>query len=227
MYAAWEAGVQAWAATNGIVATEKPPTEYDDVHLPSNPTPSVSWVSPNEGGAVDGRTVTLEANASSGRGISRVEFGVDGQYLGRATNSPYRLTVTVPGSLERGFHTFTATAFDDVDDNASATVNVNVNASPTGPAARWESPSNGAAIPSFPVPLAIGIGVPDVVTVNFLAQKDGGPIITVGAAVPADGRASTPWQSRPTALGTYMLWPQLVHGDGSTEPGDKISVLVQ
>ncbi len=226
MYAPWEEAVARWATAQNIVAA-KPPTEYDDVHKPEY-RPTVSWVTPSDTSTVTSRTITLEANASAPRGVSRVEFGVDGQYLGKTTSLPYRLTVTLPGSLERGFHTFTATAFDDIDSSASASATVNVNADPTGPTVRWESPTNGAAIPSFPVPLAVTLNVGDVLEVKFYAQREGGAAVTlIGSTTPADSRAALPWQSRPTELGTYFLWPELVRTDGTTEAGERIQVLVQ
>jgi membrane carboxypeptidase/penicillin-binding protein PbpC len=224
MYQVWEDAVQKWATENNIV-TAKPPTEYDDLHRPEY-KPSVNWLSPSDGSTATNRTVTLEVNANAARGIVRVEFAVDGQYLGKTSFSPYRLTVTLPGSLERGFHAFTATAFDDIDSSAEVSVTVNVSADAPGAAIRWESPGAGAALPSFPVPLAVSVHTGDVSSVNFYYQQGSGMIKLIGTVTTSAGSAKLTWQSSP-GPGTYSIWAEVVHTDATTEPGDKILVLVQ
>jgi len=224
MYAVWEEAVQKWAAEQEIFAAT-PPTEYDDLHRPEY-RPTVGWLSPTESGSLATRAVTLEAHAAAPRGISRVEFAVDGRYLGRANFPPYRLTVTLPGSLERGFHTFTATAFDDIDSSAEAAITVNVAVEAAGATLRWESPANGAALAAFPVPLVVSVQAPDVSGVTFRYRRDGGAVITVGSVAPVAGRAELVWGAKPEP-GSYSLWAEAVHGDGTSEPGDAIPVLIQ
>jgi hypothetical protein len=223
MYRPWEDAVARWADANGIVV-QKPPTEYDDVHRPEY-QPSVSWVSPMGNATFTERTVTLEANASAPRGVARVEFAVDGQILGRVSYLPYRLTVTLPGTLERGFHNFTATAYDDILDSASASVTVNVAVEPAGPAARWTSPAEGSALPLFPVPLAVAVYGGDAELVNFYVQPEGGEAQLLGGIAPMGGQAAATWTNKP-APGKYHLWAEVVRG-GTAETGERISVLVQ
>jgi len=126
MFQGWEDGVAKWAAANGIVA-QKAPTEFDDVHLPGN-KPSITWTSPSDGATLSGSGVSLAVNASAPRGVVRVEYSLDGSsLLGAVSSTPFQLNATLPQNLERGFHTITATAYDDVGDRASASINVNVN----------------------------------------------------------------------------------------------------
>jgi membrane peptidoglycan carboxypeptidase len=125
MYEAWESAVQKWAAKNNIVA-QKPPTEYDDVHVPGS-RPTVSWTSPSDGYVATSQLMTLSANASAGRGVARVDYSIDGLPLGSASSMPYQINAVLPAGLIRGFHTLTATVFDSFGDQSSATINVNVN----------------------------------------------------------------------------------------------------
>lgn len=125
MFQVWEDAVHAWAAKNNITA-QQAPTEFDDVHLPQN-KPNVSWTNPPDGFTATGSNLTLEVNAGGARNISRVEFSVEGASLGSVASAPYRLNAILPASLGKGFHIITATAYDDIGDQASASINVNVN----------------------------------------------------------------------------------------------------
>ncbi len=131
MYQPWEDAVARWATANNIVA-QKPPTEYDDLHRPEY-KPTVGWLSPVEGGTIAARTIVLQAAASAPRGVVRVDYSIDGQFLGTGYAPSFQITAIVPNGLERGFHALAATAYDDIDDNASATISVNVTVAPTSP----------------------------------------------------------------------------------------------
>lgn len=125
MYGAWEEGVRAWAAKNNVVA-QKPPTEYDDVHVPGN-KPTITWTSPVDGYVASSPWVSLAVNAAADRGVARVEYSIDGTALGSAVSTPFQLNAVLPAGLERGFHAITATVYDTAGDKAAATVNINVN----------------------------------------------------------------------------------------------------
>jgi membrane peptidoglycan carboxypeptidase len=125
MYGPWETAIQKWATKNNIVA-QKAPTEYDDIHLPQN-RPNVTWISPSENATLSGNTATLEVNASSVRGITRVVFSLDQTVLATVGFLPYSTTVILPADAARGFHTLTATAYDDTGMSAAKTININLN----------------------------------------------------------------------------------------------------
>jgi membrane peptidoglycan carboxypeptidase len=126
MFAPWEAAVARWATAKGVVA-EKAPTEYDDIHVPGN-QPTINWTTPSDGSTVSSRSMALQVNASSSRGVRRVDYAIDGIALGSSSSVPgFALNATVPDSITAGFHSLTATAYDDIDDSASATININLN----------------------------------------------------------------------------------------------------
>lgn len=91
-----------------------------------NTAPSVSITSPSAGTTFQaGSDVEVEASASDSDGqVSRVDFYLDGNSLGTATSSPYRVTWQ---SVSPGSHTLTAAATDDAGATTwSAAVNVTV-----------------------------------------------------------------------------------------------------
>jgi hypothetical protein len=91
-----------------------------------NNPPSVSISAPLDGPIVyvDGRTVTLSADASDSDGhVAQVEFFVDGSSVGVATTAPY----SVNWEVQQGSHTLTAVATDNTNVTAvSSTVQLNV-----------------------------------------------------------------------------------------------------
>ncbi len=133
-YAAWEKAIADWIAKRetetGIkIERTAPPTEYDDVHVPAN-VPSVRMTSPENDATLSGRDVFLSASASAPRGVSRVEFYIDGYFLGVDQSEPWSIDAHIPNTVSRGYHTLKAVTYDDVDNSASDTVGVRVESEP-------------------------------------------------------------------------------------------------
>ena len=81
--------------------------------------PSVSLTSPGAGATVSG-TATVAASASDNRGVSGVQFKLDGQNLGAEdTSAPYSVPWNTM-SAATGAHTVTAVARDAAGNKASA-----------------------------------------------------------------------------------------------------------
>jgi hypothetical protein len=128
-YEPWEIGIKNWILkkeqdTGKKITQSSPPTEYDDVHVPSN-FPTVSVQNPSENQTI-GRQFEIETFASAPRKISRVEFYIDGAYLGTDETSPYKIFASLPNSIGQGIHTIKTVAYDDVDNQSNDTVSVEV-----------------------------------------------------------------------------------------------------
>lgn len=148
-YKPWEEAVAAWIKTQQektgkIISQQAPPTEYDDVHIPEN-FPTIKFLKPQEGGSV-GRNVEIDASATAPRGVSRVEFYVDGLFLGSDESSPFQLSSSLPNSIDKGFHTLKAVAYDDIENQGSTTVGVQVTEDPTDASVSLVDPKNGQTI---------------------------------------------------------------------------------
>ena len=129
-YQKWELAVQEWverqkAKLGTEFVNEEVPTEYDDVHTSAN-IPDVSIQTPASDDTLTDRQVQVEARVSARRQVVRVEVYIDGYYLGATSNSPYIIKGTVPGFVQPGQHTLRVVAFDDVENEGSATIRVNV-----------------------------------------------------------------------------------------------------
>jgi len=135
-FANWEKGVAEWVikqAEDGgtTVLNEEPPTEYDDVHTAAN-RPVVRVLEPASHETLESRSLQIQARVTARRRIDRVEFYVDGFFLGVDSSSPYRLNANIPSFIAKGQHTIKVVAFDDVENEGSATVVVKVPVAETG-----------------------------------------------------------------------------------------------
>ncbi|MEK7620564.1 MAG: transglycosylase domain-containing protein [Patescibacteria group bacterium] len=150
MYAPWEAAIQTWIAkkeqeTGVDIVNQDPPTEEDDLHVPKN-FPSVRITNPDNNDDLDTRSFSISVSADAPRGVSRVEFYIDGQYLGSDTNSPWSLSTTIPSSISRGVHTLKTTAYDDIDNSGSDTVTIQLNTDAGSESLELIDPKNGQTI---------------------------------------------------------------------------------
>ena len=129
-YNAWETAIRNWlmkkeSETGVHVSTEAPPVEYDDLHISAN-TPTVLITQPFSDIELSTRALDVEVNAVSPLGIRRVEFYLDGFFLGSDVSEPYSLHTTIPNTVSRGYHTLKAVAFDDIDNRGAGTIGIRV-----------------------------------------------------------------------------------------------------
>lgn len=91
--------------------------------------PTVSWVQPTSGATLSGAYTETSpetdcyANASDNRGISKVEFYVDGVRTNTELNAPYACELDTRNYSD-GAHTLMAKAYDTANNTASASVSV-------------------------------------------------------------------------------------------------------
>lgn len=128
-YESWETGIKNWIIkreqeTGKKISQTSPPTEYDDIHVPQN-FPTIAFITPSDTQNIS-RSLSAEISVSTPRQISRVEFYADGEYLGSDESSPFRLTTELPNSIGRGMHTLKSIAYDDVENQGSTTISIQV-----------------------------------------------------------------------------------------------------
>lgn len=157
-YAPWEEALSSWIKkqeekTGKKIVQGNIPTESDDIHVPEN-FPSVKITQPSDAQTV-GRTVTMEATANAPRGVKRVEFYLDGFFLGSSEFTPHRLTSSLPNTIDRGLHTLKAVAYDDVDNSGSITIGVYVSEDPADSSIVLVDPKNGQTIEASSTPYTI------------------------------------------------------------------------
>jgi subtilisin family serine protease len=107
--------------------------------------PQVSFLRPVNGATVE-QTITLEVSASDDRGVTRVDFFVDGAPIGSKTSAPYTLSWNAR-TVSNGPHVLSATAQDAVGNVSSqATVSVTVNNDLLPPQTAITSPASGVTL---------------------------------------------------------------------------------
>ncbi len=150
-FVSWEAAVKGWAerlqTTDPTKLPFEPcsvPTEEDDVHVKAN-RPGVDITSPNNKATIDSRSFMVEVSATAKRGISRIEYAIDDKLV-KSSTSDTGTTLNLPNWVGLGKHTLTATAFDDVDNNASDDITITITAEPTGASVEVIDPVNNQTI---------------------------------------------------------------------------------
>lgn len=206
-YLAWETAVAAWAEKNGWVTTEAPPTEIDDVHDDAF-APEVSFELPTDNSEIHTRSFTVRASAWSPRGVTRVEYAVDGVKLATATSPPWETTVTLPSTFGRGFYTLRATAYDDIEHAGSQDIIINVTSDGQPLTLSWLRPTGDITYRRRVFPIFIDTTLSEragVARVEILAQPEDGEAILLGSlARPATNGVSVTWTDAPAA-GKYRL----------------------
>ncbi len=145
-YQNWELAVHNWAVANNLI-NEQPPSTYDDVHTAEN-KPTVYFLEPINNQTVTTNPFTLQVSASSKRGIKKVIYLMDKQIIGESTTYPFSYNFTVTDEWVNGYHSLTAQVYDDVYNNSSSTININllINPLPSPYKINWLSPTANSII---------------------------------------------------------------------------------
>lgn len=131
---AWESAVQAYIGSRSESSDEDEvvaenctkPEESDDLHVAEN-EPSLTIRSPKRNDTVP-RTFTVLLSSSAPRGISRIEYAINDTYITETTNGNGS-TINLPSWVKAGTHTLTVTAYDDIDNSKSESVQIRVDES--------------------------------------------------------------------------------------------------
>ena len=222
-YAAWEKGVSDWIAnkekeTGIVVGQSSPPTEQDDVHVPQN-FPTTQIVSPLDSATIDGRTISVSTSANAPRGISRVEYYLDGLFIGSVSHAPYELTAPIPSVLGKGQHSLKAVAYDDIDNSGSSTVSVQLSTDASTDAIDLIDPKDGQAIDNSSVTYTVVASLKNPQSYNSLtlyAEEIGtGTKSIVGQILsPSSPFVTVDWKL--PAAGEWALSASANPKDGST-----------
>jgi hypothetical protein len=193
-----------WLSDRGV-DNNQDPNENDgkvyEMSVPGGDTPpAVTLTSPAEGSTVRG-TVLAQADASDDRGVTQVQFSVDGTSIGTDTNGadgwsvPWDTTTVGDGS-----HTVTATATDTVGQTRSDANGVIVDNVDEPPAVTLTSPAEGSTLRGTVLAQADASDDRGVTQVQF--SVDGTSIGTDTNG--ADGW-SVPWDTTTVADGAHTV----------------------
>lgn len=233
-YQPWEDSLAAYIVRyNAAKKPEDPvmevcaiPTESDDLHVEKN-VPEIVLLSPS-GGADLGRSFDVNLETSSRRGVVRIEYSIDGTVI-RTSSNTSGTSLTLPSWVQKGKHAFTATAYDDVDNSASAEVNINVTEAGSLQSIKITNPFANQTIEKTGVPYVVVLEIPNaplVASVTLSAQD------TVTGASEVISTVTSPaslvtinWTLG--AEGEYLLSATATLVDGSTVDATPVKVLVK
>jgi len=220
-YKKWEDAIVTWVnkqKEDGLdIEMGIAPTEKDDIHLPEN-FPTVRIKNPRENQELTSQNITVEANVSARRNISRVEFYIDGFFLGSKSTRPYIISTPIPSGITRGLHTLKVTAYDDVDNSGSDTSGVRLRRDGDKESVEILEPKNGqnidATTNTFNVAVSLqNPGLYRVVTV-FAEPTGGGNRSIVGNKIDPGAISSFVWNL--PSPGEYIVTAQVQLKEGVT-----------
>ncbi|HYF12331.1 MAG TPA: Ig-like domain-containing protein, partial [Actinomycetota bacterium] len=198
------------------VDNDTDPTENDgklyEVSAPSaDSPPAVTVTAPSEGATVSG-TVAVEASATDDRGVTQVEFSVDGSSIGTDTNGadgwsvPWNTTLVADGT-----HTVTARASDALGQTGTDSNNVVVDNVATPPTVSVTSPAEGATVSGTVLVQASASDDEGVTEVAFSVD---------GAAIGTDTDGTNGWSASWDTLteldGAHVVTATATDTSGST-----------
>ncbi|MBI2482872.1 PBP1A family penicillin-binding protein [Candidatus Uhrbacteria bacterium] len=201
MYAAWEAGVRSWAKRNHLTLST-PPAEMDDVHTEAN-RPALAITTPEPRAYVSGREVLVAGSVAAPRGVQRITITID--HIAAALFAPtapeFQYTVRLPASIGRGLHDLRVSAYDDVGNERTVVVPIDVLSDREPIALIWEQPNPGATLRTSDFPATLTIRATTTAGANrveILMASEGSTELLTSVVPPPDGIIRVLWPQRPT-----------------------------
>jgi Bacterial Ig domain len=220
-----QGGTGYWIVDRGVDNNTDPNENDGKVYELAAPAgdaaPTVTITEPPEGATVSG-TVTIAASAADDRGVTQVQFLVDGVGIGTDTNGADGWSLawnstTVPD----GPHTLTARATDTAGQAGTDANGVTVDNVDTPPSVAITSPLAGATVAGTTTIRATAADDRGVAQVQFRVDGVGIGIDTNGA----DGW-SLAWDSTAVADGSHTLDATATDTGGNTAPSPGVVVTI-
>ncbi len=233
-YKVWEANLLDYITRHNakLKEGEKPlenctaPTEYDDVHTQEN-KPTISLLSPTNDMSV-GRAFSTQIGVELKRSFSRVEYAVDGVYVATSF-STNGANIVLPGWVARGSHALSATVYDDVDNNQTATSIISVVEDGNQGEFSITNPFNGQTIERSTAVYPVIVEVPratDYATLTVMARNVlTGDVLPIGTITSPPSIASVAWTL--PAAGDYTLEAQATSITGQVLESTPVRVYVR
>lgn len=131
-YDAANSSIYTEADTTNSSLTSLAGATYSFQQPPDTTNPAVNVTAPSQGSTVSG-SINFSANASDDRGVTKVDFLVDGAVKASDTTAPYTTSIDTK-TLSDGSHAFMAKAYDAAGNSSYATVTVTVKNNASTPA---------------------------------------------------------------------------------------------
>jgi membrane peptidoglycan carboxypeptidase len=203
MYQVFEDSLTKWLTDRHVILSA-PPTEVDMNHRPElKPTITITY--PQFSGDIMSRFTSFSAQAQAPRGISRIEYSIDGVKLGESRILPFSWSGTVPNRIQPGAHTLRATAYDDIDNNAYAEIPITVSAPIIPIPVTITNPKVllNARATKFPVNFTVSVGA-GLEAIDMMLTKEGFGEEFYSTTPNPTATTTVVWQAAPEK-GTYQV----------------------
>ncbi len=139
-YENWETALQDWARreqeAGRFVSFSEPPTEVDLFSADPALAPTIEIISPSANSTILERTMSISVNASAPRGISQVIFKLDDNTIAIKYTPPFTIDYYLK-SLNKGSHTLSVLASDDIGNSAIQEITFDLQAELDPPDFSW------------------------------------------------------------------------------------------
>jgi len=224
----WEKAVQDWVQKNQWHTTSTMPTEYDNVHTKDS-QPLITLSAPQANDTLYSREGTAHISATAPRPIQRLEVRMDDILIGTAYAAQGTVAYHIPNSISKGYHDLTAVAVDDVGNQGTVKITVNLVADSSPLKINISSPTAGTVIKRAGFPINVTVLINDLQNVQkldlFVIQN--GSVQLVGTIMnPTSFTNSMTWIASPEP-GTAEIYPVAYFADNSSLKGDQVQVTIE
>ncbi|MFA6514180.1 MAG: penicillin-binding protein [Patescibacteria group bacterium] len=228
-FLAWEKGVTTWAEKNASSSLLL--KDYSELHKPEN-KPQIAITNPKEGDTITDKNLIVEVLASAPRGISYINFYINGNLWKTKTgNNPY-LSELLP-NLVNGYQSLTVKACDDVDNCSESSLNFNLklnnnNITKQSHSISITSPTNGWAVSAIDFPLKISLttfGYSDISKILVFSKEDSNQKTTLIKEINLLNSDNTEvaW-NKPLNTGSYSLYAEIKTWDGEIKKSAEVKI---
>ena len=229
-FSAWEASVRYWAENNDY--TYDAP-EHEDCNLRkqgNDPTATIDKPKANATLNEENFVIKTTLEAGQGRKLARAEYRIDSTLVDTVTSSPWQTSYS-PANLTNGGHTLTVTAYDDIENYGSDSVNFTYDSEqPT--TLRFTQPSSPQTLTKDDFPFSVTVyaynpaGVESVSLYYQDAERlSSSPQLIGRESSPNSNTAAFVWEESPW-YGKYKLYFKVLTKKGETDQSDSLNITV-
>ncbi len=210
-YKKWEEAIVGWVKTanDSEIEIESPPTEYDDIHIPEN-KPSIAILNLIDNQEVKNDELFINIEASAPRGLSRVDYFIDGTLIDSITGAPYDLYWAIEDVVNTN-HILRAIAYDDVLNSAEVSLKLNFNIIDEPLSVVWIRPANNQKFSKSDFPINVSVALSRVKRLKkidfFIKEASSSDAKLLSSAIkPQEKNISFTISDFPSKKGFYKIY---------------------
>lgn len=227
-YSYWEEAVNKWAEEQGIT-NETPPTEYDDIHL-SEDQPLLEIVSPQNNQTITDNSIMVQLTIQTKRPFKKLEFYLDNTIFNTSYLTEGSQEIIFPVTIINGPHLLTVKIFDDVENVAEDSVEINLERE-AYLNITWVNPSSPTTLTPIDFPYILTLNIDDlnkVKKVDYYYRLDQNTSANWLGYVeyPSENNINYAWPDYPES-GVYKVYPVITNYQNQVIKGPEITISIE